>query len=137
MICSKRTGPLWTEGIDMARKILMAEDSSSMRMMMSKALEGAGYEVVEACDGEEALRAMETGAFDMLITDLNMPRLDGIDLIRTVRRTDGNRFMPIVMLTGDGNEQSRQLGKEAGASSWIVKPFKPAQLLQLVQTVLI
>ncbi len=108
-----------------------------MRMMMSKALEGAGYEVVEACDGEEALRAMETGAFDMLITDLNMPRLDGIDLIRTVRRTDGNRFMPIVMLTGDGNEQSRQLGKEAGASSWIVKPFKPAQLLQLVQTVLI
>ncbi|MFO7982859.1 MAG: response regulator [Desulfuromonadales bacterium] len=121
----------------MYKKILMAEDSASVRMLMTKALAGAGYDVIEARDGEEALEHMRSAPFDMLITDLNMPRMDGINLIRTVRQIDGNRFLPIIMLTSEGDEASRQRGRKAGASSWIVKPFKSEQLLQLVRTVLV
>lgn len=120
----------------MAKKILMAEDSESVRVLMSEALQKAGYEVVEAHDGEDALQKIRSSPIDMLITDLHMPRLDGIDLIRSVRRMEGNRFLPIIMLTSDSAEESRRKGRAAGASSWIVKPFRPQQLLAVVQTVM-
>lgn len=120
----------------MAKKILMAEDSASVRVLMSRSLQEAGYEVVEACDGVEALHKAKCHTCDMLITDLNMPRLDGIGLIREVRKSPGNRFLPIVVLTSEDTDEIRQRGRKAGASSWIVKPFKPDQLLKMVRTVL-
>lgn len=120
----------------MAKKILMAEDSASVRKLMSYTLQDAGYEVVEAGDGQEALGHISEHCFDMLITDLNMPRLDGIGLIREVRKTAGNRFLPIIMLTGEVQDEKKAEGKAAGASGWIAKPFKAEQLLMVVRTVL-
>lgn len=120
----------------MAKTILMAEDSKSVRALMSRVLQEAGYEVVEASDGVEALHKANCHVCDMLITDLNMPGLDGIGLIREVRKSAGNRFLPIVVLTSEDTDESRQRGRNAGASSWVVKPFKPEQLLNMVRTVL-
>ncbi len=120
----------------MNRTIITAEDSSSLRGLMSSTLQEAGYQVIEAYDGQEALERLAEQEVGMLITDLNMPRLDGIDLIREVRKEPANRFLPIVMLTSDTESGRRQEGKEAGASAWIQKPFKPEQLLKVVQMVL-
>lgn len=120
----------------MNRTILTAEDSSSLRSLMSSTLQDAGYEVIEADDGQQALERLADEEIDMLITDLNMPRLDGIDLIREVRKKPANRFLPIVMLTSETQNSRRQEGKQAGASAWIQKPFKPEQLLKVVQMVL-
>jgi len=102
-------------------------------------LRGTGYEVVEAADGQEALDYLDDRQLEpinMLITDLNMPRVDGIDLIRQVRRSQGFRFVPIIMLTTETEENRKQAGKAAGASGWVVKPFKPDQLLAVVNMVM-
>lgn len=120
----------------MNRTILTAEDSSSLRQLMSHTLQSAGYDVIEADDGQEALERLDASQVGMLITDLNMPRLDGIDLIREVRRNPSNRFLPIVMLTSDTEKSRQREGRDAGASAWIQKPFKPEQLLKVVQMVL-
>lgn len=120
----------------MVKKILTVDDSSTVRMVLSSTLKGAGYEVVEARDGQSAIEKLESGEINMLITDLNMPRVDGIDLIRHVRRSAGCRFIPIIMLTTETDEGKKQAGKAAGASGWIVKPFRPEQLLTVVQMVL-
>jgi len=123
----------------MRKKILIVDDSATVRQVLSMTLRGTGYEVVEATDGQEALEYLdsrESEPFNMLITDLNMPRVDGIDLIRQVRRTDGFRFVPIIMLTTETEENKKQAGKAAGASGWVVKPFKPEQLLAVVNMVM-
>lgn len=120
----------------MARRIMMVDDSPTVRALVGTTLREAGYEVLEACDGVEALRRLENETVDMLITDLNMPRLDGVGLITNVRRELGRRFLPIVMLTSENDEVSRQSGKRAGASAWLVKPVRPEQLIGLVNTVL-
>lgn len=120
----------------MAKKIMMVDDSATMRQAVGMTLRDAGYEVIEAGDGVEALQRLEKESVDMLITDLNMPRLDGVGLIANVRRGQGNRFMPIVMLTTESDESRKQSGKRAGASAWLVKPFRPDQLIGLVRTVL-
>jgi two-component system chemotaxis response regulator CheY len=99
-------------------------------------LEGAGYEVVEAEDGLDALDQLETALFEMVVTDLNMPNLDGIGLIRRIRENPEYRFIPIIMLTTESAEEHKKAGKAAGASGWIVKPFKPEQLLKVVTMVL-
>jgi two-component system chemotaxis response regulator CheY len=92
--------------------------------------------VVEAENGQDALEKLSSERVSMLITDLNMPKMNGIDLIRNVRKNPGTRFMPIIMLTTESQESKRQEGKAAGASGWIVKPFKPEQLLKVVQMVM-
>jgi two-component system, chemotaxis family, chemotaxis protein CheY len=121
----------------MARKIMTVDDSTTVRQMMRFTLEDAGYEVSEAVDGVDALRKFAAGEeVDMLITDLNMPNMDGLELIRAVRKDIGNRFIPIIMLTTEAQESKRQEGKSAGASGWIVKPFKPQQVLAVVKMVL-
>jgi two-component system chemotaxis response regulator CheY len=120
----------------MTKKIMTVDDSPTIRQMLGLALKGAGYEVVEAENGKEALRKLEAEGVNMLITDLNMPQMNGIDLIRNVRQSPGLRFMPIIMLTTESQEAKRQEGKAAGASGWIVKPFKPEQLLKVVQMVM-
>jgi two-component system chemotaxis response regulator CheY len=120
----------------MAKKIMTVDDSPTIRQMLAMSLKGAGYEVVEAENGKDALSKLETEQVSMLITDLNMPQMNGIELIRSVRQSPGLRFLPIIMLTTETQEAKRLEGKAAGASGWIVKPFKPEQLLKVVQMVM-
>ncbi|MFO8032447.1 MAG: response regulator [Desulfohalobiaceae bacterium] len=119
----------------MAKTIMTVDDSSSVRQMVSYTLQDAGYEVIEAVDGKDALQKLK-GQVDMIITDLNMPNMDGIELIRQVRQTAGYKFLPIVMLTTESQDEKKQEGKKAGASGWIVKPFKPPQILSVIQKLL-
>ncbi|MFP4391718.1 MAG: response regulator [Desulfohalobiaceae bacterium] len=119
----------------MAKTIMTVDDSSSVRQMVSYTLQDAGYEVLEATDGQDALKKLK-GQVDMIITDLNMPNMDGIELIRQVRQISEYKFMPIVMLTTESQDEKKQEGKKAGASGWIVKPFKPPQILSVVQKLL-
>lgn len=120
----------------MARKILTVDDSPTVRQLLHMTLSDAGYDVVEAADGEEALAKVRENQFDMLVTDLNMPKIDGIALIEAVRKIPGNRFMPIIMLTTESNDGIKKKGKTVGASGWIVKPFKPEQVLGVVRMVM-
>jgi two-component system, chemotaxis family, chemotaxis protein CheY len=120
----------------MAKRIMTADDSASVRQMVGFTLKQAGYAVVEAADGREALDAIAASPVDMLITDLNMPGLDGIELIREVRKDPQCRFIPIIMLTTESQEGKKKEGKAAGATGWIVKPFKPEQLLAVVKKVM-
>ena len=116
--------------------ILAVDDSTSMRQMVSFTLKGAGYEVVEAADGVEALNIAKTRGFDMVITDVNMPNMDGITLIGELRGLASYKFTPLLMLTTESSPEKKQQGKAAGATGWIVKPFNPEQLLNTVKKVL-
>ncbi len=118
----------------MSKRIMTVDDSSSVRQMVGFTLKDAGYEVIEAVDGKDALAKL-AGSVDMIITDLNMPNMDGIELIRQVRAIPSYKFVPIVMLTTESQAEKKQVGKEAGATGWIVKPFKPEQLLAVVKKV--
>jgi two-component system, chemotaxis family, chemotaxis protein CheY len=120
----------------MGKVIMTVDDSASVRQMVSFTLKQAGFEVLEACDGQDALNRMTGTAIHMIITDLNMPRLDGIGLIKGVRAQAVYKFIPIVMLTTESQIEKKQEGKQAGATGWIVKPFKPDQLLAVVRKVL-
>ena len=120
----------------MAKCILVVDDSETVRQVLQMSLANAGFDVIEAEDGVDALSKLSGAHVDMLITDLNMPNVDGIDLISKVRRSNGSRFMPIIMLTSESEELKKQEGKSAGASGWIVKPFKPEQLLAVVNMVM-
>ncbi|TVQ98801.1 MAG: response regulator [Desulfovibrionales bacterium] len=118
----------------MSKRIMTVDDSSSVRQMVGFTLKDAGYEVLEAVDGKDALTKL-SGTVDMIITDLNMPNMDGIELIRQVRSLPDYKFIPIVMLTTESQADKKQAGKDAGATGWIVKPFKPEQLLAVVKKV--
>ena len=115
---------------------MTADDSASVRQMVSFTLKQNGYTVVEAVDGKDALQKIQGQKVDMLITDLNMPNLDGIGLIKGVRALPGYKFIPIVMLTTESQDSKKQEGKSAGATGWIVKPFQPDQLIAVVKKVL-
>jgi two-component system, chemotaxis family, chemotaxis protein CheY len=120
----------------MAKIIMTADDSASVRQMVSFTLKQGGYEVVEAVDGKDALQKLSGCRVDMLITDLNMPNLDGIGLIKGARAIPACKFIPIIMLTTESQDSRKQEGKAAGATGWIVKPFKPEQLMAVVKKVL-
>ena len=120
----------------MSKVIMTVDDSASVRQMVSFTLKDAGYEVVEASDGRDALVKVNTGPVHMVITDLNMPNLDGIGLIKELRAKPGFKFIPIVMLTTESQAEKKQEGKAAGATGWIVKPFNPEQLVAVVKKVL-
>lgn len=120
----------------MNRRIMTVDDSASIRQMVSFTLRDGGYEVVEAVDGRDALAKLTGDAVHMVITDLNMPNLDGIGLIKALRGNSAYRFVPIVMLTTESQDSKKQEGKAAGATGWIVKPFKAEQLLAVVKKVL-
>lgn len=117
------------------KRIMTVDDSATVRKVLNMTLSSAGYDVVEAIDGEDALCKMAEQRVDVLVTDLNMPKLDGVGLIKNVRNIAGNRFMPIIMLTTESQPEKKQAGKSAGASGWITKPFKPEQLLSIVQMI--
>lgn len=120
----------------MARTILTVDDSSTVRHSLKMTLTEAGYLVLEAEDGDQALEVIRANQVDMLVTDLNMPGMDGIRLIEEIRKIPGNRFMPIIMLTTESHDGIRQRGKLAGASGWIIKPFRPEQVLGVVRMVM-
>jgi two-component system chemotaxis response regulator CheY len=120
----------------MAKCILIVDDSETVRQVLLMTLSNSGFNVVEAEDGHNALNKLAHHSVDMLITDLNMPNMDGLELIRQVRQAGAHRFTPIVMLTTESSEEKKLAGREAGASGWIVKPFKPEQLLKVVKMVL-
>lgn len=120
----------------MAKSIMTVDDSASIRQMVSFTLENAGFSVLEAVDGEDALEKLNKNAVNMLFVDLNMPKMDGIELIRRVRANPQYKFVPIIMLTTESQASKKQAGKEAGATGWIVKPFKPEQLLNVIRKVL-
>jgi len=116
--------------------ILAVDDSSSMRQMVAFTLKGAGYQVVEAADGQEALNKAKSQKFDLIITDVNMPIMDGITFIRNLRGEANYKFTPMLMLTTESSADKKAAGKAAGATGWIVKPFNPDQLLNTVKKVL-
>jgi two-component system chemotaxis response regulator CheY len=120
----------------MDKTILTADDSTSMRQMISYTLSNAGYNVVEAVDGQDALNKISSSAPHMLITDLNMPNLDGLELIRRVRALPQCKYIPIVMLTTESQDAKKQAGRAAGASGWIVKPFRGEQLVLVAKKLL-
>ncbi|MDJ0807885.1 MAG: response regulator [Gammaproteobacteria bacterium] len=116
--------------------ILAVDDSASMRQMVSFTLKGAGYEVIEAADGVEALNIAKGKSVNLVITDVNMPNMDGISLIRELRGLPSYKFTPLLMLTTESGADKKQAGKAAGATGWIVKPFNPDQLLATIKKVL-
>lgn len=116
--------------------ILTVDDSTSMRQMVLFTLKGAGYDVVEAVDGVEGLDIAKTRSFDLVVTDVNMPNMDGISLIKELRNLPDYKFTPILMLTTESSSEKKQAGKAAGATGWIVKPFDPERLLDTIKKVL-
>jgi two-component system chemotaxis response regulator CheY len=117
-------------------RILAVDDSPSMRQMVSVALSQAGHEVELACDGVEALRIAGTRRFDLVITDVNMPNMDGITLVRELRAKPTYKFVPLLVLTTEATPERKQQGREAGATGWLVKPFNPERLLATIARVL-
>ena len=116
--------------------ILAVDDSPSMRQMVSYTLQSAGYEVVMACDGEEALEIAKKTDVNLVLTDINMPKMDGITLVKELRQLPAYRYKPILVLTTESSTEKKMQGKEAGATGWIVKPFDPDQLLATLRRVL-
>ncbi|WP_452003252.1 response regulator [Azospirillum largimobile] len=117
------------------KKVMTVDDSRTMRDMVSFTLRGAGYDVVEAADGQQAISAIATTKVDLVITDLNMPVMDGLTLIRKLRAIPAHRTLPILMLTTEADESKKAEGRAAGATGWIVKPFNPDKLVSVVQKV--
>ena len=111
------------------RTILAVDDSPSMRQMVRATLESAGYGVVEAADGQEALELARTRSVDLVISDVNMPRMDGIRLVSELRTLPTYRLTPLLLLTTESSQEKKLEGKRAGATGWIVKPFNPSQLI--------
>ncbi|CAK0759221.1 Chemotaxis protein CheY homolog [Azospirillaceae bacterium] len=120
---------------DVKKKVLTVDDSRTMREMVSFTLRGAGYDVVEANDGQHALTVLSSNKVDLVIADLNMPVMDGLTLIRKLRAMPNYRTMPILMLTTESDDKKKAEGRSAGATGWIVKPFNPDKLVSVVQKV--
>lgn len=115
------------------KNILIVDDSASVRQVVSITLRQAGYDVLEGHDGKDALNKLTGQKVHLIISDVNMPNMDGISLVRAVKQLPTYKFTPIVMLTTESQEAKKREGQEAGAKAWIVKPFKPDQLLGVVQ----
>ena len=116
-------------------KILVVDDSNSIRDMVSFTLKSSGYQTVEACDGQEGLSKAQSGTFDLVITDVNMPNMDGITLCQELRKLASFQYTPILMLTTESSTDMKQRGKAAGATGWLVKPFNPDKLLATIKRV--
>ncbi|MCW8944993.1 MAG: response regulator [Sedimenticola sp.] len=116
--------------------ILAVDDSTSIRQMVSFILKQEGYEVLDASDGIEALQIAENRQVDLVLTDLNMPQMDGIALIKALRSFPSYQHTPLLMLTTETSSEKKQQGREAGATGWIVKPFDPEQLVSVIGKIL-
>ena len=116
----------------MAKTVLIVDDSASLRTVVGMALQSAGYSVVAACDGKDALARLTGQKVHLVITDLNMPNMDGITLVKSLKQHPQYKFTPIIMLTTEGQEEKKREGQAAGIKAWVVKPFKPEQMLAAV-----
>ena len=116
----------------MSKTILVVDDSASIRQVVGIALKGAGYEVIEASDGNDALTKLDGRKINLVISDVNMPGMDGISLLKAIKTLPAYKFTPVMMLTTESQEQMKSQGKAAGAKAWMVKPFKPDQMLAAV-----
>jgi two-component system chemotaxis response regulator CheY len=121
----------------MAKTILIVDDSASVRQVVGIALKGAGYDVIEACDGKDALAKLTGQKVHLIISDVNMPNMDGITLVKEVKQLPNYRFTPIIMLTTESQEGKKQEGQAAGAKAWVVKPFRPEQMLAAVSKLIL
>jgi len=117
----------------MGKKVLFVDDSASMRQVVGMAITGAGYDVTTAVDGVDGVAKLNQDKFDVIISDLNMPNMNGIELIKAAKQNSQNKFAPVIMLTTEAGDDMKQQGKSAGAKVWVVKPFKPDQLLGVIQ----
>lgn len=120
----------------MAKTILAVDDSASIRQMVAFTLKGAGYEVTEAVDGQDGVNKSKSKTFDLILTDQNMPNMDGLTLIKTLRASPNYKSTPILMLTTESGDAMKSQGKAAGATGWLVKPFDPQKLLDVVKKVI-
>lgn len=120
----------------MSKTIMTVDDSASIRQMVGFTLEDAGFNVIEAKDGIDALSKINGSQISMMFIDLNMPNLDGIGLIKEIRKSAEYKFIPLIMLTTESQIGKKLEGKSAGATGWIIKPFKPEQLLKVIKKVL-
>ena len=118
------------------RSILTVDDSASMRQMLAFTLKHAGYQVIEAVDGQDALDKVKDQPVDLVLTDQNMPRMDGLALVQRVRGTAQHRSVPILILTTESSDEMKQAGRAAGATGWLVKPFDPPRLLEVIGKVI-
>ncbi|MDZ4253566.1 MAG: response regulator [Sulfuritalea sp.] len=120
----------------MSKTILAVDDSTSIRQMVAFTLQNSGYEVVEAVDGVDGLDKAGTRSFNLILTDLNMPRMDGLALIRSLRALPRYATTPILILTTESSDEMKAQGKAAGATGWLVKPFDPEKLVEVVKKVI-
>jgi two-component system, chemotaxis family, chemotaxis protein CheY len=118
------------------QSILAVDDSASMRQMVSFTLKGAGYHVIEAADGQEAYEKAMTQSVDLVLTDQNMPRMDGVTLVKNLRGLPSYASTPILILTTESGDEMKTKGKAAGATGWLVKPFDPSKLLEVIRKVI-
>ena len=116
----------------MAKTIFIVDDSASLRQVVSIALRGAGYDVVEACDGKDALAKLTGQKVHLIISDVNMPHMDGITFVKNLKQMPAYKFTPVIMLTTESQEGKKSEGRDAGAKAWVVKPFQPSQMLMAV-----
>jgi len=120
----------------MAATILTVDDAATIRRMVAFTLKGAGHDVIEACDGVEALKLLAVRTADVIISDINMPNMDGIEFTRQLRMRPGHAKTPVILLTTESDNAKKQAGRAAGATGWIVKPFSQEQRLAIVAKVL-
>jgi two-component system chemotaxis response regulator CheY len=121
----------------MAKRILLVDDSASVRKVAGIALHAAGYEVLEAANGQEGLAKLDGGKIHLIISDVNMPIMDDITFLKEVKRHPSYRFTPVIMLTTESGEDKKQEGRAAGAKAWIIKPFQPANMLDAVSKLIL
>ncbi|MDH5179584.1 MAG: response regulator [Gammaproteobacteria bacterium] len=116
----------------MSKTILIVDDSDSLREVVGIALKGAGYEVIEGADGQEGLNQLDGKKIHLIISDVNMPNMNGIDMVKKIKEMPEYKFTPIIMLTTESGEDMKDQGRSAGVKAWMVKPFKPEQMLDAV-----
>ncbi|GAA0263729.1 MULTISPECIES: response regulator [Pseudomonas] len=121
----------------MAKSVLVVDDSSSVRQVVGIALKSAGYDVIEASDGKDALGKLNGQKVHLIISDVNMPNMDGITFVKEVKKLANYKFTPIIMLTTESQESKKAEGQAAGAKAWVVKPFQPAQMLAAVSKLIL
>ena len=121
----------------MSKTVLIVDDSASIRQVVSMTLKGAGYDVLEGCDGKDALTKLDGRKVHLIISDVNMPNMDGITFLKNVKQLPAYKFTPVIMLTTEAGESKKEEGRAAGAKAWVVKPFQPAQMLAAVSKLIL
>jgi two-component system chemotaxis response regulator CheY len=121
----------------MAKTIMIVDDSPSLRQVVAMALKGAGFDIIEASDGKVALSKLDGKKIHLIISDVNMPNMDGITFVQEMKKLAAYKFTPVIMLTTESQESKKREGQAAGAKAWVVKPFQPAQMLAAVSKLIL